>query len=314
MVIDMNLNQLRVFHSAARLLNFTRTAEELHLTQPGISKHLKELEEYYGARLFDRLGKKVVLTQAGEALFLATRSIFNTLDAAKTQINDINGLAAGKLNIGASVTIGTYLLPEKLLQFRQQYPNIEIRVETAFNRQIVDRVLDNSLELALVGRHISDDRLSVKLFMTEQLALVVSPMHPWAKRKTAVSINELESQTLLMAKLGAGTWPIVEALLTQNDTQLGKYIELGTTECVKKAVAANLGVSLLARHVLDRELQDRDVVEVPLVGGGPSRNLYLVQHKDRYLSLAAQAFENCCLPDPNFQPLQLLLTCPILLH
>ncbi len=291
MVINMNLNQLRVFHSAARLLNFTRAAEELHLTQPGISKHLKELEEHYGARLFDRLGKKVVLTQAGEALFQATRSIFNTLEAAKTQIDDINGLAAGKLNIGASVTIGTYLLPEKLLQYRQQYPNIEIRVETAFNRQIVDRVLDNSLELALVGRHITDARLTVKLFMTEQLALVVSPMHSWAKRKTAVNINELGGQTLLMAKLGAGTWPIVEEMLTQHDTQLGKFIELGTTECVKKAVAANLGVSMLAGHVLDRELQDGDVVEVPLVGGGPSRNLYLVQHKDRYLSLAAQAFE-----------------------
>jgi len=290
MVIGMNLNQLRIFLSAAKLLNFTRAAEELHLTQPGISKHLKELEGYYGTRLFERLGKKVVLTQAGEALFEATDRAFNLLDAVKTRIDDLNGLAAGKLAFGASVTIGTYILPDKLVQFRQRYPAIEIKVETGFSRRIADRVLDNSLEFGLVGHYSPDARLSVKTFMAERLLLIVSPQHPWAKRKSPVRHDELKSQTLLLAKRGSGTWRIIESLMAQTGVQFSGIIELGSSEGVKRAVGANLGISLLSRHLLDHELLAGVIKAVPLAGGEPSRELYLIHHKDCHLSRAAQAF------------------------
>jgi DNA-binding transcriptional LysR family regulator len=294
MVTDMNLNQLRVFQSAARLLNFTRAAEELHLTQPGISKHLKELEEYYGTRLFDRLGRKLVLTQAGEALYEASSAAFNLLDAAKVRIDDINGLVAGKLAIGACNTIGTYILPDKLVQFRQRYPaieiNIEIKAETAYSRQIVEKVLNNSLELGLVGHYYPDARLLVMTFMTEQILLVVAPNHPWATRTDAVHPSELANETVLLAKRGSGTWRIVEALLAKKGVDLGSTMELGTSEGVKRAVAANMGVALLSRHVLGHELSDATIKTVPLAGGEPTRDLYLVYHKDRYLSRAARAF------------------------
>src|SRR6185369_9177981 len=137
------------------------------------------------------------------------------LGAAKTHIDDLNGLAAGKLAIGASVTIGAYILPDKLVQFRLRHPAIDIKVETAFSRQIADRVLDNSLELGLVGHYSPDARLSAQTFMTDRLALIVSPQHPWAKRKTAVRLHELESQTFLLSKGGSGTWRIVEALVAE---------------------------------------------------------------------------------------------------
>jgi len=286
----MNLNQLRIFQSAARLLNFTRAAEELHLTQPGISKHLKALEEYYGTRLFDRLGKKQVLTQAGELLFEATSAIFNLLDGAKTRIDDLNGLAGGKLIVGASVTIGSYLLPDKLVRFRLRHPGIEIKVETAFSRQIAEKVLDNSVELGLVGHYLPDPRLLARPFLTERLVLIVSHRHPWAGRKSDVRPAELANQTLLLSKRGSGTWRIVEEFLAGKGARLGNTIELGTSEAVKQAVAANLGVSLLSEHLLDRELADGVLMAVSLAGGEPMRHLYLVQHKDRYLSLAAQAF------------------------
>lgn len=290
----MNLNQLRVFQSAAKLLNFTRAAEELHLTQPGISKHLKELEEYYGARLFDRLGKKIVLTQAGEALLEATTAAFNLLDSAKNRIDDLNNLTTGKLVIGACNTIATYILPDKLVQFRQRYPiieiNIEFKAETAYSRQIMEKVLDNSVELGLVGQYYADPRLLVKPFMIEPVVLIVSPRHPWATRKSGARLSELAQQTVLLANRGSGTWRIVEGLLAKKGVQLGRTIELGTSEGVKRAVAANMGVALLSRHVLGHELADGSITTVPLAGGEPSRELYLIQHKDRYLSRAARAF------------------------
>lgn len=294
MVIIMNFNQLRVFQAAAKTLNFTRAAEELHLTQPGISKHLKDLEEHYGTRLFERLGKKVVLTHAGEALYEATTSAFSLLDAAKARINDLNNLTTGKLAIGACNTIGTYILPDRLVQFRQRYPaieiNIEIKAETDYSRQIVEKVLNNNLELGLVGHYHPDPRLLVRTFMTEPVVLLVSPLHPWAKRKSAVRLSELAQQTVVLASRGSGTWRIVEALLAQKGVQLGRTIELGTSEGVKRAVAANMGVALLSRHVLGHELAEGTIKTVPISGGEPTRDLFLIQHKDRYLSRAARAF------------------------
>ena len=286
----MNLNQLRVFHAAAKLLNFTRAAEELHLTQPGISKHLKDLEEYYRTPLFERAGKKVALTQAGTALYVATTAAFTLFDSAKSCIDDIIGLAGGRLTIGTGVTIGTYILPAKLVSFRQRYPGIEIKVETALSRQTTERVLNNSVELGLVAHYAPDPRLEAQPFMRDRLALVVSPGHPWVRRKTAISLKEFGSQALLVSKRGSGTWRIIETLMAQKGFQPGSIIELGTTEAVKQAVAANLGISLLSRHVLERELTSGTITAIPLTGGEPSRDLYLITHKGRYLTQAARAF------------------------
>lgn len=287
---NMNLNQLRIFHCAARLCNFTRAAEELHLTQPGISKHLKGLEEYYGTQLFDRLGKKVVLTQAGEALFEATSAAFNLLDQAKTRIDDLSGLLAGKLAIGTCVTVGTYILPEQLVRFRQRYPGIRIKVETALSGQITQLVLDNTLELGLVGHYTPDPRLVVDPFLKDRLQLVVSPRHSWSAKKAPIPLKELASQTLLVSSRGAGTYRIVDALLKKSGVTPGGIVELGTTEGVKEAIAADLGVSLLSGHVLKKELASGVLATLALKGGEPSRDLYLIYRKDHSLSRAARAF------------------------
>lgn len=290
MVVSMNFNQLRVFQAAARHLNFTRAAEELHLTQPGVSKHVKELEEYYGTLLFDRLGKKIVLTQAGEALYEATTAAFNLLATARMRIDDLGALATGRLSIGTTRTVGAYLLPDKLVQFRQRYRGVDIRVETAFSRQIIDRVLDGSLDLGLVGYASPDPRLATRVFLHDRLVLVVSPLHAWAKRKTAVRLAELSQQTLLVSKRGSGTWRIIEALLEKAGVRTDTVMELGTTEGVKQAVVANLGVAILSGHVLSGELASGALKQISIEDGEQTRSLYLIQHKDRYLTRAAQAF------------------------
>lgn len=286
----MNLNRLIIFNTAAKLLNFTRAAEQLHLTQPGISKHLKELEDEYGVRLFERLGKKLVLTQAGEVLLEATSRAFSLLDSAKVQIDDLGKLTTGRLSIGATRTIGAYLLPDKLVQYRQCYPGVDIRVETAFSRQIIERVLDGSLDVGLVGHVSPDPRLAARVFMVDQLVLIVSPQHAWAKCKKAVRITELIKETLLVSKRESGTWRIIEPLLEKTGVHPPSVMELGTTEGVKQGVVANIGVAMLSGHVLVGELASGTLKQIPLVGVEQSRSLYLIQHKDRYLSKATQAF------------------------
>lgn len=288
----MNLNLLRIFHSAAKLGNFTRAAKELHLTQPGISKHIKELERCYGTRLFDRLGKKVMLTQAGEILYRTTGDIFNLISESKARIDDLQGLARGKLSIGSSITIGTYMLPELLVKFREKYPGVEIKLDISFSQQTVDKVLDNSLEIGFVGHYEQDKRLIVTPFKTDQMVLVLSAKHEWAGRKKSVRLPELLDQPFLLSRQGSGTRIVLEELFKDKGVTLKKTMEFGTTEGIKQAVAANLGISILSRHVVFKELASGAIKTIPLKGMDLKRNLYLVRRKDRYLSEAAQAFLN----------------------
>lgn len=286
----MNLNQLRVFHTVAAVLSFTRASRELHLTQPGISKHIRELEEQYGTRLFERLGRRVALTQAGEILFRATGEVFHLIDDARQRIGDLNGLGGGRLDIGASMTIATHVLPDALVRFGQRYPAVRIEVAAGFSNHIVEQVLKGTLEAGFVGYCAPDPRLTIRPFMTDRLALVVSPRHPWAARRSPVKLAELVAQPFLLSSQGSGTWRRVETLLERKGITLTSTLKLGTTEAVKQAVAAGLGVSMVSRHVLTRELAGGLITAVPLAGGEPARDLYLVRHKDRSLSAAGQAF------------------------
>jgi DNA-binding transcriptional LysR family regulator len=286
----MNLNQLTIFHAVAKRLSFTRAAKELHLTQPGISKHIAALEEYYGTRLFDRIGKKVALTQAGEILHAATATMTALLQETKARIDDLEELAGGKLQVGAGVTIAAYLLPGLLTRFKKDAPGVELSVQTGFSGQVVEMVLASSLELGLVGQRSSDPRLVVRTFLKDPLLLIVPPGHRWSQREKPLPLEELAGETLLLSNRGSGTWRAVSALLEASGTRLGNTMELGTTEGVKEAVAAGLGVSILSRHVLDRELSCGALAEVPLAGEWQERELCVVYRRDRYLSQAARAF------------------------
>jgi len=290
MLNNFNLNQLRVFHAVVEMLSFTRAAEALHLTQPGISKHIKNLEEFYGTRLFDRLGKKVVLTQAGEILFKTTRNIFKLIPESKVIVDDLQGLGNGKLSVGASIMIGTYILPDLMGVFRRKHPGVEIAVDIALSHAVTDNVLNNAVEIGFIGHPADDERLVIKKFKTDRLLLVVSVKHEWAKNKSVVRLQELAGQPFLLAKQGSGTRNILEERIQKAGVTLNKTIEFGNTEGVKKAVEANLGISILSEHAVAGELASRMLKSIPLRGIDLKRNLYVVYHKNKYLSEAAKAF------------------------
>lgn len=291
MAIDnLNLNQLRIFHAVAGLLSFTRASGKLNLTQPGISKHIKNLEEFYGARLFDRLGKKVVITQAGEILFKATRDIFKLIEESKVKVDDLRGLSIGKLNVGATIMIGTYMLPGIMGDFRHKHPDIEIAVDIALSHDIVDKVLSNTVEIGLIGHRADDKRLVVKQFKADHLLLIVSAKHKWAKSKSSVRLQELADQPFLLSKQGSGTRNILEDRIEKAGVILNKTIEFGNTEGVKKAVEENLGISIISEHAVAGELSARVIKSLPLRGIDLSRSLYVVYHKNKYLSEAVKAF------------------------
>ncbi len=288
-MMNMNLNQLKVFHVAAKTQSFTRAAEALFLTQPGISKHIKELEEYYGTRLFDRLGKKVVLTQAGEILYAKTEIIFNMIDQLKVEIDELQGMNRGTLNIGASITIGVYLLPEILGRFRSLYPNIDVRLDIILNQQVVEMVINNTIDFGFLGAPVIDDRLRWDPFSQDELVLIVPANHEWVQRDT-IEPHELLGCPLISSRQGSGTRAIIEERFGRMGIALKNMMEFGNTEAVKKAVEAGLGVSIVSKVAIAREEHLGVIRTLHISGIDLHRIFYVTYRKDKYLSNLDKTF------------------------
>lgn len=285
----MNLNQLKIFHAAAESRSFTRAAESLHLTQPGISKHIRQLEDVYGVRLFDRIGKKVTLTRAGEILHETTKKIFHQIDEAKLKIDDLRGLRGGKLLIGASVTVGVYLLPGVLRHFVVKYPEITLSAEISLSREVEDKVLGNQVDIGFVGHPIHDPRMVATRFTTDELVVIVPRRHKLSHR-TRIRAHELTSHTFIVAQEGSGTRKAIEGLLHSKGIGLERKMEFGNTEGVKKAVEAGLGISVVSKHVVASEVSLNRLCAVPLSNVNTKRDINIIYLKEKYLSASVKAF------------------------
>jgi len=285
----INLDRLRIFRAVAEARSFTRAAEVVHLTQPGISKHIKQMEEYYGIPLFDRLGKKVALTQAGEILSEATEEIMASAIAAEQRIEELKGLHGGKLVLGASFALGIYVLPGVLAAFRKRYPAVEVTVDISLSAKIMAKILANKLELGLVSQEAHDPRLFAKQFMTDELIVVVPSNHRWANRKR-IRPQELMRETFIVAARGAGVRAAVEERLKQKGIVLTNVIDFGNMEGVKRAVEAGLGISIQPQSVVQREISAGSLTGVSLAGLDDKLGRFYVCRRDKHLSNAAKAF------------------------
>ncbi|MGD8894312.1 MAG: selenium metabolism-associated LysR family transcriptional regulator [Desulfobacterales bacterium] len=285
----MNLDRLKIFHAVAKFQSFTRASEKLFLTQPGISKHIKLLEEFYGTTLFDRLGKKIALTQAGKILYEATKDIFSLIDEAKARIDDIEGLATGALKVGASFTIGIYIAPDFLAEFRNQHPNISVSLDISLSRHIVNKVRRNLLDVGLVGAPPKDEKLISARVLMDELVVIIPHDHKWANRKK-LRPKELTEQPFILSKVGSGTRQTIMDRLKNNGVILKNYLEFGNTEAVKKAVESGLGISILSKYVVSREVEAGLLVAIPLSKIDLMRGIFLIYHKDKYLTNTIRSF------------------------
>ncbi len=287
----MNMNQLRVFHAVATLQSFTRASEKLCLTQPGISKHIRQLEEWFGIRLFDRLGKKVPPTQAGEILFEATKTIFKIIDDAKARIDDLKGMTGGKLTIGASFTAGTYIVPGILGRFNQMYPGVVILLDISLSQRIAEKVISNELDIGFIGAPYEDERLITRKLRQDTLVLIVPKDHQWKNRKS-IRVAELADQPFILSKKGSGTRTVIEKQVENAGVKIKKKIEFGNTEAVKKAVAAGIGISIISESAIMNELTAGLIKTVNISDCVLKRTFYFIYHKDKFRTNASKALIN----------------------
>lgn len=285
----MNLHQLRIFQTVAKLGSFSRAAEELGISQPSVSIQVADLERSLGADLFEQLGKRIYLTDAGRVLEEYARRMLALSAEAETAVAEVKGLLRGRLAIGASTTPGTYVLPRILGHFQERFPQINVTLEIANTRRIQERLLRNELDLGVVGWEVTSHNLVAEPFLEDELILMAPPTHPLATAG-AVSAQALRDHRVIMRERGSGTREAMEAALGEAGVVLVPAMEFGSNEAVKEAVAGGLGLAILSRLAVAAEMASGRLVTVGLADVKIRRRFYTVHHRDKRIGQALKAF------------------------
>jgi DNA-binding transcriptional LysR family regulator len=284
-----SLEYLRTFHTVAMLGGVTRAAAALHLSQPAVSGRLRALERHYGAPLMEVRHRRTRLTAEGEALLAYTTRVFNLLGEADRAVRAARDAERGHLAVGASTTIGIYLLPAVLGSFARAHPGVEVSLAVGTSAEVRDRVLRDEVPFGLVEAPVPHEDLEALPFAADEVVLVVPPDHPWA-RAGQVDTLALSGTRALRREAGSGTRAFVDAALTRAGVTVDTAMELGSTEALKQAVMAGMGVAWISRMTVRREAAAGAlaVVETPAID--LSRRLWRIAPHGARLPPTAQAF------------------------
>lgn len=285
----MNLNHLAIFDAVAREGSVTKAGERLRISQPAVSRQLKQLEEALGAQLVDRLPKGVRLTAAGELLSGYSRRVFALADEAEQAVAELQGLKRGSLTIGASTTIGIYFLPELLAGFRKRYPKIDLHMEVSNTRVIQQYLMEHRVDVAVTEGFVHWPELDARVFLVDEIVPIVAPGHPLASAGK-VTLRQFCAEPLIMREKGSGTREVIEEALGRKGLEVRPVMDLGSTEAIKRSVAAGVGVAFVSALTIEQEVRDKRLATFRLHDCRLHRSLHLVQARDRVVSKAVGAF------------------------
>src|SRR5947209_1185900 len=284
----MDFDQLETFLEVARLSSFSRAAEKRFRTQPAISAQIRALEEDVGAKLLDRSGGKVSITQAGK---LFQKYAEETLEARKsvlTAIAETERVPRGEIIVGANEGTCLHILPEVFAEFKRQYPDVSVNIKRADYAKILESVIDNSVDFGVVSLPVTDTRLTVVLIHRDELTLIAPPQHPLGELKS-VTIADIAKYPLIVPKAGH-TRDAIEQLFHERRLKPNVTMELDSSELLKRFVAAEVGIGFIARSNVEEDVRAKVLAAIPLADTQVRRDLALVFRKDKALSRAALAF------------------------
>jgi LysR family transcriptional regulator, transcriptional activator of the cysJI operon len=245
---------LLVFVTVAEKKNFSRAAEALSLTQPAISQQVHTLEEYYGTKLFERTSKRVELTHAGETLFPYAKKILELEALGKDAIHDLMGKVTGKLTIGATLTIGEYMLPHLIAEYTRRFPEVEVNVLVHNTEEIQEMALSHSLDIGMVEGRIEHRNLTMTPFLEDEMVLIAPIEHPLTAKET-VTCEDLQTETYILREEGSGTRMIAEEVMQAIGFTPTRTFSFGSTQSMKEAVEAGMGLAILSKWCIRKELR-----------------------------------------------------------
>ena len=283
----MTLHQLRLLRALAKHRNITQAGAEMLLSQPAVTLQLKELQKELGTPLYERLGNRLHLTDAGHTLEHYAQRILALVDEAEEAVRLLQQGYGGRIRVGASNTPGIYLLPPLLSAFRRRCPAVELHIEVSNTKDIAEKILRNELDLGIIGGSSPHKELILTPWMTDVLILAVSASHRWAKRKT-LAPKELLTEQLLGREAGSATRQTYEQAFVKDGLVLPQPIEIGGGEAIKRAVEAGLGVAILSAYSVAREVKEGRIMALSLKGMAITRPLNIICHKEKTLTVPMQ--------------------------
>ena len=282
------LHQLQIFEAIAQHGSFTRAAEELFLTQPTVSQQMKQLTKAIGVPLYEQIGKRIYLTDAGKAVLEVGRDISQRFNDLEMTLADIKGLKQGNLKL-AAITTAKYFVPRILGTFRQRYPGINISLQIANRQQILDRLANNLDDLYFIGQPPEDLEINLRHFLDNPLVVIAPRNHPLAQEKL-ISLERLIEEPLIMRESGSGTRMAVESFFAENRLKMKVEMEIGSNEAIKQAIVGGLGLSVLSRHSLALEGPQGPLVVLDVEGFPIQKHWYVIYPRSKQLSIVAQTF------------------------
>ena len=292
---NITLRQLKVFEAVARNLSYTGAARELHLSQPAVSMQIKQLEESVGLPLFEQMGKKTYLTEAGNEFYHYVRVISQQLDEAQEVLEALKGVHRGRLEITVATTANAFAT-RLLAIFKQQHAGVTISLDVTNRETLLRQLADNEKDIAIMGRPPENHDLTYHPFADNPLVVVAAPDHPLAG-ETQIPLSKLSDETFVVREKGSGTRTAMERYFSEHNMVITSSLEMNENEAIKQAVQAGMGLGIVSMHTLELELETGRLVILDVEGFPIMRHWYLVHRTAKRLPPVAQAFEEFILTE-----------------
>lgn len=281
---------MRIFVSVFQKNSITKAAQELHLAQPSVSLAVRELEDYYGIRLFDRIGRHIAPTECGKEFYEYAVHIVSLFNEMEKKMR--NWDTFGTLRIGASITIGTHILPVLIRRYQEQFPDLTVEAKVSKSASVEDELIHSGIDLGLIETQPSHPDLRAVPFMTDSMCVITAPDHPLASAKS-VSLTELSRFPFLMREKGSAGRELLDAAFSLQQITVSPRWESTSTQALVKAVAEGLGVSVLPYLLVKKDIEEGTVRQIPL-DQPIRRNLNVIYHKSKFLTDNMRAFVDLC--------------------
>ncbi|RXT07204.1 selenium metabolism-associated LysR family transcriptional regulator [Ammoniphilus sp. CFH 90114] len=300
----MNFEHLKVFYVAATKKNFSETAKTLHLSQPTVSLQIQQLESLLNVKLFERTTKNIKLTDSGQLLYLYAGKIINLVNQTKKELDLLSSSIHGNLSIGASLTIGEYLLPYIIGKYQKEYPKVHLSMNIYNSSQIIQQLKNEQIDLGFIESTITDPELVYLPFSEDQLILISSAKdpHPMVKDRESILPSELFSLPLIVREHGSGTRQVMEESLLKHNldpSKLNIILELGSTESIKATVESGMGLSIISESAIQKELRLGTLRTIRIQGISLLRNFSAIFVKNKLYSVPADSFLEFILKQYN---------------
>ncbi|HJX31317.1 MAG TPA: selenium metabolism-associated LysR family transcriptional regulator [Thermodesulfobacteriota bacterium] len=299
----MKINQIEIFCKIVELGSFSKAAEALHLSQPTLTEHIKSLEDYLGATLLDRLGREVIPTKAGDILYEYAQKILRLKREAEQTLWSLKGALKGDLVVGASTIPGEYILPSLIKGFRDNFPDIIIKLTIGDTKKVIDDIVNNRIELGVVGAVMENAKLEYHKFVQDELVLIVFPSSSWGKMKS-ITLEKLQEIPFVLREEGSGTRMVMEKSLREHGFDSGHLnviMRLGSTTAVIQAIKSGIGCSILSRRAVQENLNNGTLKTVAIEKIKTFRDFYIVLRRGKTKSPLCEAFLKFLIEKAKFE-------------